>query len=346
YKSSSVFVVDPYNSDLFNFSQDVYSGYFMYSLKLKKVNFRLGARVEYTNVDGNFIASHTAIRSGYAAFLPNLQLTRKFSNVYSTVLTYSKRLNRPYIKTLNPFIDNSDSLNITFGNPQLKPQTTHNLSWQHRVTKGSFFTGITLTGAYSNNMIIQYTTFDKTTGVSSTTSANLGRSFQLSANANINLKLSKSWNLMVNGDIRYNHIQNNIPPYQLFKGVGGNGSINTYFKIGKSLTLSSNAGFLYLPVTAQVQSGPQYWYGSKMAVKMFKEKVTFSLNYTNFMDRYFDYKSTVKDLNFITTKVNTSLYRRLNVSLLWSFGKLKENVSKKKGVYNDDLLDNEKKTNQ
>jgi hypothetical protein len=195
-------------------------------------------------------------------------------------------------------------------------------------------------------MIIKYATFDRTTGVTSTTSANLGQSLQLSASINSNLKLTSIWNVTLNGDFRYNRIERKIHPHQLFAGTGGNGSINTFLKIGKVLTLSSNAGFVYQPLTAQVQNALQYWYGSGLGLKMLKEKLTLSLNCANFLDRFFDYKSTVRDQNFITTNINTSLYRRFSLSLLWSFGKLTDGGSKKKGVYNDDVLETEKKAKQ
>jgi hypothetical protein len=344
YNTSSTYTADPKNSDLFDYSQDVFSGYFMYTANLKKASFRVGARVEYTDVKGNFTTTHTAINTGYTNILPNVQYTQRFGRVYSMVLNYGQRLQRPYINSLNPFINNSDTLNISFGNPELNPQTIHNLSWQHRFLKGAFFAGLTFSGAYSNNMIVQYTSFDKTTGVSSTTSTNLGRSYQLSAGLNMNLKLTNAWRLTLNSDLRYNRIEKKIAPFQLYEGTGSSGSLNTFFKIGKLVTFSSNAGFLQLPPATQVQNELQYWYGSALSIKMFQEKVNLSFNYANFLSQYFDYKSAVKDVNFITYNTNSSRYRRLNISLLWSFGKLSESVSKKKGVYNDDLLETEKRT--
>ena len=40
--------------------------------------------------------------------------------------------------------------------------------------------------------------------------------------------------------------------------------------------------------------------------------------------------------NFVTQNVNTVLFRNFGFSLNYTFGRLKENVSKKKGVNNDD----------
>ena len=48
------------NTDYFDYTQDVISVYSMYSKRLKKSSFRVGARVEYTDVNGDFTSSNTA----------------------------------------------------------------------------------------------------------------------------------------------------------------------------------------------------------------------------------------------------------------------------------------------
>src|SRR4030095_6847480 len=124
--------INPSNTDYFTYTQDVISLYSMYSVRLKKSSFRFGARVEYTNVNGNFISSHTRVKSSYTTFLPNIQYTNRVSQVTTLVFAYTKRLQRPYIWDLNPFVFNNDSLNISYGHPDLGPQTISALAAQLR----------------------------------------------------------------------------------------------------------------------------------------------------------------------------------------------------------------------
>ena len=77
--------------------------------------------------------------NNYANFLPNLQYSNRVTDVTTLVFAYTKRLQRPYIYDLNPFVYNNDSLNISFGNPDLGPQTSHALSAQYRYGKGNYF---------------------------------------------------------------------------------------------------------------------------------------------------------------------------------------------------------------
>ena len=57
YDELTIIKSNPANTDYFKYKQDVISVYSMYSLRLKKSSFRFGARIEYTNVNGNFITS-------------------------------------------------------------------------------------------------------------------------------------------------------------------------------------------------------------------------------------------------------------------------------------------------
>ena len=195
----------------------------MYSLKLKKSSFRFGARVEYTNVNGNFISSKTQVKNNYATLLPNIQFTNRVTTVTTLVFTYTKRLQRPYIWDLNPFVYNNDSLNISFGNPDLGPQTIHALS-VHRcgMAKGNTFAGINIEGSYSGNKILQYSSFDPQTGITKTTSLNIGKEFQSSLNLNFNTKITPKWSVFVNGSLRYTTVKNNSDASQSNSGFGSN----------------------------------------------------------------------------------------------------------------------------
>jgi outer membrane receptor protein involved in Fe transport len=326
------------NTDYFRYNQDVYSVYGTYSFKLKKTTFRLGARLEHTLVDGDFVSSDTKVNQGYTNVLPNLQATTKFSNSFTMVFSYSDRLQRPFIWNLNPFKNNNDPRFISYGNPNLDPQIIHSLSVQTRLSKGGTFAGITLTGTYSNNMIVLYSTFDPVAGITSTTSGNFGKELGVAANGNFSTKITRDWNIFLNGSIRYNRVQNKMLTSQVKSGFGGNANLNTTYSINKRFTTSGYAGFFRAPVTIQTSYPLNLWYGINAGYKLFKEKLTVSLGLTNFLQKEWDYTLMTVDPAFTYTSTTTMPYRGLSLSLSWNFGKLTENVSKKKGVNNDDLL--------
>ena len=338
YNEGSDYKVNPSNTDYFKYMQNVVSFYSMYSLRLKKSSFRIGVRVEYTDVNGDFISSNTKVKQNYANFLPNIQFTNRVTSVTTLVFGYTERLQRPYIWDLNPFVNNNDSLNISYGNPNLGPQTIHALSAQVRFSKGNTFAGINLEGSYSNNKILQYSFFDPLTGVTSTTSLNIGEEFQSSLNLDFNTKITQKWNVFVNGSIRYSTVRNNTNHAQSNSGFGVNFNLFTSYKFSDKFTVSSYLGLWQDQPTIQTTYPFNTWHNVAVNYKVFKNKVNISLRAVNYFEKNRDYKTVTKDEYFYSTNINTQIRRGAVLALTWNFGKLTENVSKKKGVSNDDIL--------
>ena len=256
------------------------------------------------------------------------------------VLGYTKRLQRPFIWNLNPFVNNNDSLNISYGNPSLDPQTINSFTLQTRYSKGGTFAGLTFETSYSGNKIMQYATFNPATGVTSTTSLNIGEELQFSLTGNFSTKINPDWNVFLNGNVRYNKVRNVENPDESNSGIGGNANLNTTYKIGKKFTATGYAGFWRGPVTIQTKWPLNIWYGTGIGYKFFNEKLTASLMGANYFQKNRDYKVVTTDPSFQTTSITTMPFAGLALSLTWNFGKLNENVSKKKGVTNDDLIGN------
>ena len=338
YDEAENYKLNSANTDYFKYTQDVVGIYSMYSFRVKKSSFRFGARVEYTNVNGDFISSNTQVKSNYATLLPNIQFTNRISKVTTLVATYTKRLQRPYIWDLNPFVFNNDSLNISYGNPELDPQTIHALSSQLRFAKGNTFAGINIEGSYSGNKILQYSSFDPQTGITKTTSLNIGKEFQSSLNLNLNTKLTQKWSLFVNGSLRYSNVKSNSDASQSNSGFGCNFNMNTSYKFTKKFTISSFLGLWKDPQTIQTTYPFRTWHNVAFNYKVFKDKVNISLRAVNYFEKTRDYKTITKDQNFYNTNTIRQIRRAAVLALTWNFGKLTENVSKKKGVSNDDIL--------
>lgn len=328
----------PGNNDYFKYEQDVYSTYGTYSFKVKKINYRFGLRVEHTRVNGDFISSNTKIQQPYTTILPNVLITSKLTKTYTLVISYNKRLQRPYIWNLNPFINNTDSLNISYGNPNLDAQMFHVISLQNRFQKKSTFFGVTLTGRYSGNSIVSYDTFDNIKGITSNTSDNIGKDIQFTLNSTINTKFTPEWNFSLNMNFTYNHIKNKKTPAQVNEGIGGNGNLNTSYIFTKKFSMSGNTGFWRGPVTFQSKRKANVWYSIGVIYKLFKEKMTASISVENFFQKNIESRRTITDAYF--SKIETFLWpgRTVRVGLNYNFGKLREGVSKKKGVNNDDLM--------
>jgi hypothetical protein len=338
YNETDDFKPNIANTDYFKYAQDVISFYSMYNLKLKKSGFRLGARVEYTNVKGDFVVSKTLVKSNYTTLLPNLQFTNRLTKLTTLVVSYTKRLQRPYIWDLNPFVNNNDSLNITTGNPDLGPQTMHAVTTQLRYSNGNTFAGINIEGSYSGNKIMRYSSFDEQTGITKTTSLNIGKEYLWILGMNFSTKLTPKWNLNVNGSLRYNKVTNNADASQSNTGLGYSFNFSTSYKFTEKFTVSSYVGFYREPRSIQTTYPYSPWHNVAFNYKIFKDKLLISLRAVNYYEKTRGFRNTTKDANFYNTNTTTINRRAGVLALTWNFGKLTENVSKKKGVNNDDIL--------
>ncbi|RFS17974.1 outer membrane beta-barrel family protein [Emticicia sp. C21] len=332
------YMILPANTNNFNYLQQVYSAYGSYNFALKKFPFRIGLRMEHTEVDGNFNGTETAVRQSYTNLIPNIQTSTQITKEYKMVLSYGQRIQRPFINSLNPFINNNDTLNISYGNPALRPQLIHNLTLQNNFAKGKVFAGLTLGGSYSNNKIIQIINFNKETGVSTTTNENLGKESQISLNGNITANFSKVWNMSVNSNLNYTYIKNSSDLAQQNSGLTGFIGVSNNFKVNPKFTISTFVGNFKPPIGLQGYTSSQWFYNITPSYKLFKDKITITLAAARFITKYVTVRTIQKDINFRSENLNSFQARNFRIGIVWNFGKLKENVSKKKGINNDDVL--------
>ncbi|SDD29219.1 outer membrane beta-barrel protein [Pedobacter soli] len=333
------FEPDYSNSDSFAYKQQVYSGYSSLSFALHKVNFRTGLRLEYTTVECDFFSSKTTVKKDYTILIPDFSMNTKISKNYTIIFGYNKRLQRPYINALNPFINNNDPLNISFGNPDLDAQTIHNLSFQNRLASGNNFIALALNASYSGNMIVQYTTFNENNGVSTTQYGNTGRNRELSAMFTSAISLKKL-NCGVYTTVRYNKIENTVILTQHEEGFSGQVGGFFFYKPVKSFSLSGSGGISRLPPSLINTLKANPYYQVNVGYKFFNDKLSTTVNFNNFFSKSLTNRSYTEDVNFTTNSTTTIPFRVVFVGATYNFGKLKENLSKKKGVNNDDLINN------
>jgi hypothetical protein len=94
------------------------------------------------------------------------------------------------------------------------------------------------------------------------------------------------------------------------------------------------------PAQLQGYYGLNYWYSFGGNLKFLKDKFTLTININNIFQKDLEWKSYLADKNFQTTSWNYRPGRSASIGLRWNFGKLTENVSRKRGVNNDDLKAN------
>lgn len=137
---------------------NVYAAYISYSGKVQKMfSYKVGLRGESSNYTGKLLNNNQQFSNKYPLSLfPSVFLSKELSKTEQLQLSVTRRVNRPNFFQLIPFVDYSDSLNITRGNANLVPEFTTSSEILYSKTKG---TGTFLTSVYykyTTNLITRY----------------------------------------------------------------------------------------------------------------------------------------------------------------------------------------------
>lgn len=114
----------------FNYIQQINALYFNIVTEIIQFEIQAGIRSEFTNNSQN-----KSNRKEYIDFFPSVNISRKITKKLSLFAAFSRRINRPTIKMLNPFTDEyADQLNMHIGNPNLKPEYVNSVEIGYRFT--------------------------------------------------------------------------------------------------------------------------------------------------------------------------------------------------------------------
>ena len=121
-KQGDVWVEETNRSNSFDYNEEVYAAYAMFSKALGKFNVQAGLRMEHTMSTGNSITLDQIVDREYTDFFPSLNVSHTIGDKHNLSYSYSRRLNRPNYDNLNPFVEFLDLYTFEKGNPFLNPQ--------------------------------------------------------------------------------------------------------------------------------------------------------------------------------------------------------------------------------
>lgn len=158
-----------------NYKDVISAAYTEFTGEYKDFTYKAGLRGEYTIVNFDILRETQKFDDSYFDLFPSLNLSQKLGIENQVQLSYSRRIRRPNLFFLNPFVDYIDEYTSRSGNPYLKPQYIN--SFELGYTRSLKFATLTLSGFYRNsNNPINLVTYVDTNGVSSSKFENVGTS--------------------------------------------------------------------------------------------------------------------------------------------------------------------------
>jgi outer membrane receptor protein involved in Fe transport len=230
---------DPFLSNRFIYKENVDALYTNYQHTFGKFSMQVGVRLEDAFINTELQDSiNTKHKQDYFRVYPSVFLTQKFSETETLQLSYSRRVSRPRDRQLSPFIDESNRLNYSQGNPNLLPEDTHSFElsyinyWKSVTLTSSLYYRLTLdniqqitTPLTPNNLDTTLTQFQNIKSASNAGYELIARisplqALDLTANLNIyyrHIDGDPALNLATTSGYSYNgNITANIKPIKKF----------------------------------------------------------------------------------------------------------------------------------
>lgn len=216
-----------------------------FRMNKEKYSITMGASYQMTSLNGKLLLHDQDIIQDFQNVLPVFRFNYDFNSSKHLRLDYETSMQEPTIQQLQPIVDNSDPLNISTGNPDLKPAYTHRISTNFTSFNPAKFINLFafVNASYMRNAIV-YSQSVNDSLVRTTKPVNVSSAQNLSANVNFGFPIRKllsrfnvgptmsfSENISVLNELE-NHVRN--------RNLGGSVRYNFSFKEFIILDLSAN----------------------------------------------------------------------------------------------------------
>lgn len=141
-------------------------------------------------------------------YAPMAQFNYRWSRQKNLRINYSGSTSQPSVTQLSPVVDISDPLNITYGNPDLKPSFNHRLNIRYMNFVPEKSSSITFfgNGGYTFNDIVSSTFTDRETGRKETTYKNVDGNWNANGRLMLNMPLRNiKFSIFSMSTVGYNH---------------------------------------------------------------------------------------------------------------------------------------------
>jgi outer membrane receptor for ferrienterochelin and colicins len=195
------------SANTLQYKEKVNALYTQYGFKIKKFSTLLGLRWEDSDIDVNQLATSDFNNKKYNNFFPSAFFTYEIDDKSSVSVSYSRRIQRPRGRQLNPFNNLSSNVNIFVGNPDLNPAFTNaiDLGYLKRWNKLTFNTSLygNRTTDVFQQVKIQTGTLADDTPVFTTKPINLATEYRSGFEFTLNYSPYKWWKLNSNFNFFY-----------------------------------------------------------------------------------------------------------------------------------------------
>jgi len=325
----------------FNYNEWINAIYGTLSGKISSsLGYQIGLRGEQTNISFSTTNLNTGVNKpydrNYLNLFPSFFLTYNFSKVSELQLNYSRRINRPRGRSLNPFENITDSTNIFIGNPALNPEYANSFemnfmqTWDNHTLSSTLYHRMTESVIQTVSYIDNGVMFQNPSNATNSTSSG----FELVAKDQFTKILETTTTFSFFYETMDGFIYRGIN-YDGTSGLSWNARLNATLTLPKGFS-GEVSGFYTAPhLVAQGKTSGNYTLDLGLRKNLLDRKLQVSLNVRNLLNS-FKFENTTIGEDFYQKSSNQFFGRSIRLNLTWNFGNQKPNKAKKHSVENNE----------
>jgi len=283
-----------------------------------KWGIKIGLRVENTHIDTLLETTNESSTQDYTNVFPSAHSSYKISDNFSLQIGYSKRINRPNLRQLNPFSNIRNNFSISEGNPDLQPEYTdsYELTSIHKFNKGSL--NFSLYNRYTTDAVERITKFEDNVSIS--------RPENVGTNNTIGFELNGKYNpldwLTINGDFNINYFDRK-GVYESesfdFKGNRWSTSLTSKFKLPAQFDFEMSGDYISDYESLQQVVSDNVFVDIGLRKKIFKGRIILNLSIRDLFSSRVDETTTSQTNFYLFNKRQRGRFVTFGIS--YGFGK-------------------------
>lgn len=274
-KSEMNYLKNTLKSSTFKYSDQTHAIYSLYKSKYNKLSYQLGLRLEYSNFNFDLVNEETKTDNIKFNYYPSLHLQYEINESSDFGASYSKRVNRPRIRQLNPLHDYADPYNYRAGNPDLEPEDIHSaeISYSKKWNKLRIMPAIYY--KYIDNAIKRIKTREDS--VNSVTYMNLDFGSSYGSELIASYKFAKWFSLNASANVGYTKIQDKNDGSLSNEDFGWSGKLISNFQLPYDIKLQVSYRYYGERVVPQGYIEPMQWVDLGLRKSFWDNKASISV---------------------------------------------------------------------
>ncbi len=317
---SGTYLPDSSRTSDFVYQQDVNAAFGMLIGQQGKLQFQFGMRVEHASTQFHAASVSATFNNTYNSIFPSALVAYNIDDATQVNVSYSARIRRPDdADLLDPIPHYADPLNLSRGNPYLKPEHTSAFELGVQHTMGKTTLQVTPFFRRTFDAVRTLLTIDSA-GVTTRTFANIATSDAYGGDATLAASGTRLSGFIGGSAFRQTSNANNVAPNFSISTFGWRARTNGAFRISRTLDVQALFTYQAAMTVEQGTSGSRTQFNLAARQKLMSDQLSLTLRIIDPFNTSHERGTTV-DPRFFQRSDRSRAIRGLLLSASWTFGK-------------------------